>query len=144
MLLSFATHYTKHYVFIRKRFDFSVSVLYKALLLNHKWYLGETKGATRPLKGRERHSYEHKTQPNTRCCQSHLSRSRRRRNPSAEISSSSKLSRRRLALKDSTLFPLKKPRKPVMKPFAYKCSWGYFSRLTTATSPHSPSSRPPS
>ena len=52
-----------------------------------------------------------KTKLSTRCCQSHLSRSRKRRNPSSEISSPSKLSRRRLALKDATLFSFKKTSK---------------------------------
>ena len=54
-----------------------VSVLYKAPLFHHKWFLDgtwNTEGAARPLKGRERHSYENETQPNSRCRPSHLSR----------------------------------------------------------------------
>ena len=54
-----------------------VSALCKALLFRHKWFLdgtGKTEGAWRPLKGREHHSYENETQPNTRCRPSHLSR----------------------------------------------------------------------
>ena len=52
-----------------------VSVLYKALLAHHKWFLGDTwktEGAARPLKGRVPHCYEIETQPNTRCRPSYL------------------------------------------------------------------------
>ena len=55
----------------------TVSVLCKALLFHHKWFLDDTwttEGAARPLKGREHRSYESETQPNTRCRPSHLSR----------------------------------------------------------------------
>ena len=54
-----------------------VSILYKALLPHHEWFHGDnwkTEGAARPLKGGEAHSYKIETQPNTRCCPSHLSR----------------------------------------------------------------------
>ena len=53
-----------------------VSVLCKALLFRHKWFLGgtwKTERAASLLKEPEHHSYENETQPNTRCRPSHLS-----------------------------------------------------------------------